>query len=68
MAAIIRETVFDDLNSNGILNLGEPGIPNIYVVIRNPTGVCTTVQTNALGVYDFVNLTVAGNYTVYETV
>ncbi|WP_409069579.1 DUF6923 family protein [Clostridium caseinilyticum] len=38
------------------------------MVIRDPNGVCTTVQTNASGVYIFSNLTLAGNYTVYETV
>ncbi|WP_125153521.1 DUF6923 family protein [Clostridium rectalis] len=67
MAATIRGVVFDDLNNNGTLNPGEPGIPNAYVVIRDPNGVCTTVQTNASGVYIFSNLNLAGNYTVYET-
>ncbi|EPY2273855.1 hypothetical protein ACXAUS_002736 [Clostridium sporogenes] len=43
MAATIRGVVFDDLNNNGTLNPGEPGIPNVYVVIRDPNGVCTTV-------------------------
>ncbi|MGO5073467.1 SdrD B-like domain-containing protein, partial [Clostridium sporogenes] len=67
MAATIRGTVFNDLNNNGVLDPGEPGIPNAYVVIRDPNGVCTTVQANLAGVYTFPNLTVAGNYTVYET-
>ncbi|NFV12500.1 DUF11 domain-containing protein [Clostridium sporogenes] len=67
MAVTIRGTVFDDLNNNGVLDPGEPGIPNVYVVIRDPNGVCTTVQTDASGIYNFLNLTVAGNYTVYET-
>ncbi|MGJ0909504.1 DUF6923 family protein, partial [Clostridium botulinum] len=67
MAATIRGTVFNDLNNNGVLDPGEPGIPNAYVVIRDPNGVCTTVQTDASGIYNFSNLTVPGNYTVYET-
>ncbi|WMJ80619.1 CARDB domain-containing protein [Clostridium sp. MB40-C1] len=67
MAATITGIVFDDLNHNGVLDPGEPGIPNAYVVIRDPNGVCTTVQTNASGIYTFSNLIVAGNYTVYET-
>ncbi|EJO5349523.1 DUF11 domain-containing protein, partial [Clostridium botulinum] len=67
MAATITGTVFDDLNNNGVLDPGEPGIPNAYVVLRDPNGVCTTVQTDASGVYTFSNLTVPGNYTVYET-
>ncbi|MGO5108052.1 DUF6923 family protein, partial [Clostridium sporogenes] len=67
MAATIRGTVFNDLNNNGVLDPGEPGIPNAYVVIRDPNGVCTTVQANLAGLYTFPNLTIPGNYTVYET-
>ncbi|WP_053956606.1 DUF7507 domain-containing protein [Inediibacterium massiliense] len=67
MAATITGIVFNDLNNNGVLDPGEPGIPNVYVVIRDPNGVCTTVQADLAGVYTFSNLTVAGNYTVYET-
>ncbi|WP_053956604.1 DUF7507 domain-containing protein [Inediibacterium massiliense] len=67
MAATITGIVFNDLNNNGVLDPGEPGIPNVYVVIRDPNGVCTTVQTDASGIYTFSNLTVAGNYTIYET-
>lgn len=67
MEAIIRGRVFDDLNSNGVLDTGESGIPNIFVVIRDPSGVCTTIQTDILGKYSFENLTLVGNYTVYET-
>ncbi|MCY6958952.1 DUF7507 domain-containing protein [Clostridium brassicae] len=67
MAATITGTVFDDLNHNGVLDPGEPGIPNAYVVLRDPNGVCTTVQTNASGVYTFTPINLAGSYTIYET-
>ncbi|MCG8399031.1 hypothetical protein LWS67_21280, partial [Bacillus atrophaeus] len=68
MPASISGTVFDDLNGNGTLDPGEPGIPNAFVVLRNPNGFCTTTQTNASGNYTFSNLTVPGSYTIYETV
>ncbi|PGK31790.1 hypothetical protein CN907_26870 [Bacillus anthracis] len=31
MPSSISGTVFNDLNGNGILNPGEPGIPNVFV-------------------------------------
>ena len=67
MPATITGRVFNDLNHNGILDPGEPGIPSAYVVIRNPNGVCTTVQTDVTGTYTFTPLNIAGNYTIYET-
>ncbi|AOR23338.1 DUF7507 domain-containing protein [Clostridium taeniosporum] len=67
MAATITGRVFDDLNHNGVYDPGEPGIPSAYVVLRNPNGVCTTVQTNVSGIYTFTNINIAGDYTIYET-
>ncbi|MBW6410128.1 DUF7507 domain-containing protein [Clostridium weizhouense] len=67
MAATITGRVFDDLNHNGVYDPGEPGIPSAYVVLRNPNGVCTTVQTNVSGIYTFTNINIAGTYTIYET-
>ncbi len=54
--------VFDDLNNNGQLDAGEPGIPGVTVALS--TG--PTTLTDASGVYTFTNLT-PGNYTITET-
>ncbi|EAL12040.1 cell wall surface anchor family protein, putative [Bacillus cereus G9241] len=68
MPATIQGVVFDDLNGNGIFDLGEPGIPNVFVTLQNPNGICTTTVTNIAGAYIFSGLTVPGIYTIYETV
>ncbi|MBM7625129.1 DUF6923 family protein [Sporohalobacter salinus] len=68
MAATITGKVFDDVNHSGFFDPGEPGISNVSVVLETPGGTCITVQTDANGDYTFDNLTVAGTYTVYETV
>ncbi|WP_094868791.1 DUF7507 domain-containing protein [Paenibacillus sp. VTT E-133280] len=68
MAATITGTVFNDLNHNGQFNPGEPGIPNVNVVLySNSSGTCISTLTNVNGVYSF-SVTVAGTYTIYETV
>ncbi|QHW31015.1 DUF11 domain-containing protein [Paenibacillus rhizovicinus] len=68
MPATITGIVFNDLNHNGLFNPGEPGIPNVFVVLFNPAGgTCTPVLTDANGNYSFT-ITAAGTYTVYETV
>ncbi|WP_419886692.1 DUF6923 family protein [Paenibacillus sp. B-A-8] len=68
MAATITGTVFNDLNHNGQFNPGEPGIPNVSVVLySNSCGTCVSTLTNVNGVYSFP-ITVAGSYFVYETV
>ncbi|WP_333490450.1 DUF6923 family protein, partial [Bacillus mobilis] len=68
MASIIQGTVFNDLNQNGTFDPGEPGIPNVFVVLQDPNGTCTSTQTDGLGNYSFPGLTVSGAYTIYETV
>lgn len=68
MPATITGIVFNDLNHNGVFNAGEPGIPNVYVVLYNQTGgTCISMQTDANGNYSF-SITTAGTYSVYETV
>ncbi|WP_373601619.1 DUF6923 family protein, partial [Paraclostridium bifermentans] len=67
MAATITGIVFNDLNHNGIYDVGEPVIPNAYVVRQGTGGGCQTVQTDAFGRYTFPNLGSAGNHTIYET-
>lgn len=68
MPASISGIVFNDLNSNGVFNAGEPGIANAFVTLFSPGGTCAQLQTDSSGNYSFTNLTVAGSYTVYETV
>lgn len=68
MAATISGIVFNDLNHNGIFNAGEPGIANAFVVLQDTTGTCTSIQSDASGNYSFTNITVAGSYTIWETV
>ncbi|WP_373601493.1 DUF6923 family protein, partial [Paraclostridium bifermentans] len=67
MAATITGIVFDDLNHNGIYDVGEPPIPNAYVVRQRVGGGCVTVQTDAFGVYTFSNINLAGTHIIYET-
>ncbi|OMF69648.1 DUF7507 domain-containing protein [Paenibacillus glucanolyticus] len=68
MAATITGIVFNDLNHNGLFDPGEPGIPNVFVVLFSTTGgTCTSTLTDANGNYSF-SVTVAGTYTVYEPV
>jgi flagellin-like hook-associated protein FlgL len=62
----IGDTVFCDLNRNGIQDLGDLGIPNVQVnlVCVTATGTVTlTTTTNASGKYLFTGLN-AGNCTV----
>ncbi|SHH95943.1 DUF6923 family protein, partial [Virgibacillus chiguensis] len=69
MPATIQGTVFEDVNQNGTYNPpGDPGIPNVTVVLEDPNGICTTTMTDGLGDYSFSGLTIVGTYTVYETV
>ncbi len=68
MPATISGIVFNDLNSNGIFNVGEPGIANVFVVLRDTLGNCIQIQTDSNGNYSFTNITTAGAYTIYETV
>ncbi|AZN41232.1 DUF7507 domain-containing protein [Paenibacillus albus] len=68
MPALVTGIVFNDLNHNGVFNPGEPGIPNVFVVLfSNAGGTCTSIQTDAGGNYTFQIVT-PGTYTIYETV
>jgi cyclophilin family peptidyl-prolyl cis-trans isomerase len=64
-------TVYQDQNSNGLLDTGEPGIQGVTVTLTGTSVVNGTitpiaVTTNAQGVYTFPNLT-PGTYTIAET-
>ncbi|MFC5406178.1 DUF7507 domain-containing protein [Cohnella soli] len=68
MPATVSGVVFNDLNHNGTFDPGEPGIPNVVVVLFSSAGgTCTSAVTDANGNYSFT-VTVAGTYTVYEPV
>src|SRR5205814_933364 len=55
----IGDFVWNDLNGNGLQDVGEPGIPGVTVTLSN--GASTT--TDATGHYGFANLP-AATYTV----
>jgi hypothetical protein len=54
-----------DLNCNGVLDPGEPGVAGWTVTLTPPSGPPQTATTNASGAYLFTNL-LAGTYTVTE--
>ncbi|MGL4848349.1 MAG: DUF6923 family protein [Clostridium sp.] len=67
MPSTITGTIFNDINKNGVLNAGEPGISGVRVVLYL-NGICIQGNTNGSGVYTFSNITIPGTYRVYETV
>ncbi|QIR35633.1 hypothetical protein HCG51_01925 [Tolypothrix sp. PCC 7910] len=63
----IGDFVFSDTNGNNTPDPGEPGIPNLNLVLRDANGnVVATTKTDANGVYRFLNVP-AGTYTVAVT-
>ncbi|MBL0026216.1 MAG: hypothetical protein IPO98_15070 [Saprospiraceae bacterium] len=65
--ASIGDFVWEDLNANGVQDVGEPGIPGVSVTLTgtdgNGTPVNLNTNTNGLGLYLFSNL-VPGTYKV----
>ncbi|MFN8489793.1 MAG: SdrD B-like domain-containing protein [Caldilineaceae bacterium] len=59
----LGDTVWQDTNGNGVQDNGEPGIPNVKLILIDSNGVTKTVTTDQNGVYHFTDLP-AGNYTV----
>jgi protocatechuate 3,4-dioxygenase beta subunit len=58
--------VFYDPNNNGLIDPGEPGIPNTTVELLNPQmQVVATTTTDSTGFYQFADL-MPGNYAVEE--
>jgi hypothetical protein len=65
--ASVGDFVWQDLNADGIQDAGEPGIPNVTVVLKDNIGnTVGTTTTNASGAYSFTNL-VPGTYSVTFT-
>lgn len=56
---------FNDLNGNGVKDMGEPGLANWTITLTNQTGGMISTLTDAGGNYSFTNLS-DGNYTVGE--
>jgi uncharacterized repeat protein (TIGR01451 family) len=54
----ITGTVFLDANGNGQLDPGEPGLPNITVLITDSNNLTYTVTTDANGIYTQTNVTI----------
>ncbi len=61
----IAGTKFEDLNANGVRDIGESGLMGWTITLTNDTGVTITQTTAQDGSYNFTNLT-DGNYTVGE--
>lgn len=57
----IGNFVWNDLNRNGIQDAGEPGLPNVTVILTYPDGGTTNVITDANGGYSFKGL-IAASY------
>ncbi|MBN1888053.1 MAG: hypothetical protein JW850_08675 [Thermoflexales bacterium] len=62
-AALIVGAVFEDHNSNGLQDLGEPGLPDVLVNLDGAQGI--TTSTNLAGRY-VLTATQAGFHTVSE--
>ncbi len=63
----ISGTVFNDANSNGIQDIGEPGLAGVTVTLYNQSNKVVVTTTTALdGSYSFINLP-PGIYAVVET-
>ena len=53
MPAIINGIVYDDRNQNGQYDVGEPGIPGVFVLLYTPSGSCSATQSDSNGSYAF---------------
>ena len=64
----IGDTVFNDLNGNGIQDPGEAGIARATLTLRNSAGtIVGTLVTDANGNYQFTSVPPGNNYTVTVT-
>jgi protocatechuate 3,4-dioxygenase beta subunit len=62
--AALGDFVWEDLNHNGLQDVGEPGVSNVTVQLRNCAGdLITSMLTDVNGGYLFVNL-MPSNYVV----
>ncbi len=62
ISTTIGDWVFEDINQNGVQDVGEPGIEGVEIELLNPNGqVLAQTVTDLLGRYQFADL-VAGAY------
>ncbi len=63
--ASVGDKVWNDLDSDGIFDLSEPGIPGIIVTLKNSSNVIVgTSVTDGAGCYLISNVTPANGYTI----
>ncbi len=62
----VSGTVFNDLNNNGTVDSGEPGIGGVTVTLTKPDNTTVTTTTATDGTYSFTDLP-SGSYSVTET-
>jgi protocatechuate 3,4-dioxygenase beta subunit len=63
-ASIGPNTVFDDKNGNGLQDKGEPGIPDVGIILYKDGTQVASTTTDANGVYEFPDLS-EGEYFVF---
>ncbi|MEZ5536233.1 MAG: SdrD B-like domain-containing protein [Thiolinea sp.] len=66
VSAALGDTVWEDLNGNGVQDAGEPGIAGVAVELSRNGEVVATKTTDANGHYQF-NKLIPGDYTVTFT-
>gem|GEM_PF-876961 len=59
----LGDTIFYDINNDGIEGVDEPGIESVLITLTFSNGETVTTTTDANGFYEFTNLP-AGDYTV----
>jgi len=61
--ATIGNKIWDDLNGNGLQEMGEPGITNVTVNLHRASddAIIATTTSNSSGLYSFTNI-LPGNY------
>lgn len=64
VSASLGDFVWDDLNGDGIQDVGEPGLANVTVNLLLNGTVTDTVSTDGMGGYLFTNLVSSTNYVV----
>ncbi|MEI6297875.1 MAG: SdrD B-like domain-containing protein, partial [bacterium] len=60
---VIGDQLWIDVNNNGVMDAGEPGIPYVPVVLYSGATAVATNVTDASGAYQFINMA-NGTYTV----